>query len=299
MALALLLMVVLGNLYINSFTSQLTDSRNVALEHGARNAFTVLVRDIPSAGYANGATMESLVTTGMSVTDDCSGIASAIDMKAGFLAGRGTSASIKDCVSDAKTGDYTSTFKTPTDWVLVKGAIGEEIAEASLAASENYMISGVNNGKVFRTASTDPKAPGGIKDGVIRKYGFSLFYITKDDQLALLQLSGAGLVTKILAENVEAMRVRVGKAADNESGVTQLIGLSSTTDGWTAAEWNTIRSIELSILATTEVEPGYSDTREYKMGDVKVKAVSASQNRRRKLLTQTVYLYNLSYGQTQ
>ncbi|WP_299728218.1 PilW family protein [uncultured Endozoicomonas sp.] len=310
MVLALLLMGVLASIYINSFSIQMTDSRSVALEHDARNAMTLLIRDLSSAGYANGAPLGDVAVTGLTVTNDCSNLSSALNMSVGLLAGRGDDGSITNCsiAANAKTGVYTGTYQTPADWVLVKGAIGVEIDSADLIDADNvdvyknrnFLIANTVSGKIFKTGSSSLAIPSGFERGVIREYGFSLFYINTSNQLALVQLkNGALQAPVVIADNVEALRVRVGTAPDGDSGVTQLTGLNAATDGWGASDWNRVRSLEINLLVSTGTEPGYSDENVYQLGDVNYKAADSVKNKRRKLLTQTVFLYNLSYGQTQ
>ncbi len=292
MTLSLILLTGVATLYINTLGIQQNSNRIVDLNNNARTALTLISKDIASAGYANGAPIFDISTENYTVGSDCNNLASAKNLKVSLLAGRAT-ANIFGCVSDAKIGDYTADDGSPSDWILLKGAVGSIIEPANLQADTNYIIADVVDGKLFRSTS----APGGYQNASIREYRFSLFYLTENNELALLQLVNNSLTRIILANNILNFRVRLGMSDSHDGNVANFVEVPVNANNWTVGQWQNIRSVELNLLLSNEANTGYTNNNSYTMGDITVKGDGINQHL--SLASHSVFLYNQSFRQTQ
>lgn len=295
MTLSLFLLAGVGILYINTFTIQRDSNQRVDLNDNSRTALTVISKHLRSAGYANGLGIGSLDTNGLAINpanSDCDNLGAVYNSLTPFLAGR-SSADILGCAV-GQVGNYTVNAGSPSDWILFKGAVGPALefdpanGVNQLQVNTNYIFSNTQEGQLFR-GTIPPATP---EDEIIREYQFSLFYLFNNN-LQLTRLVNNSLVTDTVANNVESMRVVLG-FDDNEDGqVNRYTGVPANTQNWTANQWNNIISATIYILATSDNDPGYQDTRSYLMGDITVAA--PNDNRHRTLASTTVYLYNQAY----
>ncbi|WP_419536155.1 PilW family protein [Endozoicomonas sp.] len=282
--LSLFLLAGVAVLYLNTLTTQRDSSAMITLNDNARTALTIISRDLRSAGYNNGLPPGSISQNGLTVTDDCSGIAAALTPSPAFMAGRASN-DIFGCAA-GQTGNYTAADGLPSDWLLFRGAVGEVVNTP--LTNTNYLVANTQEGRLFRSAT----APLISDDQEVREYQFSLFYL-RDNQLKLTRLANDALVETTLANNIEAMRVFLGIDDDGDGQINRYQGTPANTNTWTEQQWNEVQSIKLYLLTTTDQVNNYEDHRTYQMGDITVQP--DGDNRHRRLASTTIYLYNHAY----
>ncbi len=290
--LSLLLLSGVASLYINSISIQQSSSRYTILNDNARTTLSLLSRNLGSAGYANGAQLEEISIGAFSVSNDCGGIASALDRNISFIAGRANN-NIFSCVTDARTGVYTGNNALPSDWLLIKGAYGPAIATNELLATGNYIIANTIEGRLFRGDT----APTGYPDAIIREYQFSLFYLNSNDELVLLRLANTALSKTVIANNIQSFRVRLGIAKEATGQITRTVEAPTNPAGWSREMWRRVRSVELNLLVQSNPDTSYTNNNSYLLGDITVNGQGDS--RHRLLASNTVYLYNQAIRQQQ
>ncbi|WP_299726607.1 PilW family protein [uncultured Endozoicomonas sp.] len=284
MVLSLFLLAGVATLYLNTFIAQRESSDMVLLNHNARSALAIASGDLKSAGFANGVAAGSISSAGYTVTDDCTGLASATQPFPSFLAGRGGN-NILDCAV-GQAGNYTAADGKPADWFLFKGTAGS--LTTALAATGNYLVANSQEGRVFRGTNAPDLSP----DQEIREYQFSLFYLA-NNELRLLRLDNDALVDTTLASNIEAMRVELGIDENGDGQVNRHQSVPADISNWSAGQWNQVQSVKIHLLARSPETNNYTDNRTYTMGDITVKG--GGDNRHRHLVSTTVFLYNHAY----
>ncbi|MGI9277487.1 MAG: PilW family protein, partial [Endozoicomonas sp.] len=86
--LSLFLLTGVAVLYWNVFIIQNDSSRAVSLNDSARAALTIISRQLRSVGYYSGLGSGSVNTNSLGVSNDCTGLASALNTTTSFMAGR-------------------------------------------------------------------------------------------------------------------------------------------------------------------------------------------------------------------
>ena len=291
--LSLLLLTGVAVLYMNTFVMQNDSSQMVTLNDNARTALTIISRHLRSAGYYNGLGSGSVDTGALTVSNDCAGLASALNTTTPFMAGRSSLNMLGGCAS-GQAGNYTAANGSPSDWLLFKGTSGSNLtfnsddAVNELQANTNYIFANTLEGKLFR-GKTPPSTP---TDEEIREYQFSLFYL-RNNQLMLTRLVDDGLVESVISNNVTSMRVILGIDETGNGQINRYEAVPASSTSWTANNWKQVKSAEIFLLTSSDPNPGYQDNRTYQLGDITVDP--AGDNRHRSLASTTVYLYNQAF----
>ncbi len=290
MTLSLILLAVVSLFYLTSVRAQNSAIAYSELNQNARIALTLITKDLSSAGYSNGVPFASVSADALSITgNNCRGLAAPDNVNVSFMAGQGPGANsdILGCVNNAGTGNYNSSDGAPSDWLLIKGAIGPEVDSADLQDDTSYLISNSTEGAIFIGKSPPP-----MPNGVIRPYLYNLIYRSADNDLIVLELDGNRLTPRVLASDVMQVRVRLGMANQPASSdIEQWIDAPATTEN--INYWRRVRAVEVNVLARGRQTTNINDTKEYDVGGITVKGKSSHSPA--ELMTQTVFLYNNRY----
>ena len=174
---------------------------------------------------------------------------------------------------------------------------------ANLAANTVYFRSSYEQGQIFRMTTT-PVTPPTFVAGSVPVDSFAVqtyvYYISpftvsatespKIPALYRVALQSDGTMQReLVASGIERMQVQYGRVLTSleTQYLNTLTGTSSATG---ATEWDGVKSVRIWLLARgLTVEPGYSNTTTYQMGD---QPFTAADGFRRQLFSTVVHFRN-------
>jgi len=290
----LLSTVVIGgavSIYLVSKSSYLEVEQVAAASENARFSMQVMTRSLRHvrffgpAGFLEGGELNTTPVDGISISDDCSAPAEALDPNSlVFGADLGASdTSLYDCIDDARPG---------TDVLVVKHLEPSPIYDAdpnnptaardgafsfptTLSAESFYVAANSEQAIMFfgGTASDIPDVSDGqpYANAVAYPYAFNVYYVREDTTSGVPKLSrktlewnGASMavVTEDLVEGLENLQVLFGEDNDGDGSPNRFSNASGITD------WDTVVSAKVYAIARSIVgDSSFTDDRTYTVGD--------------------------------
>tara|TARA_R110001599_G_scaffold145321_1_gene327579 strand:- start:29306 stop:30352 length:1047 start_codon:yes stop_codon:yes gene_type:complete len=291
MVLGLMLIAGAVSIYLASKRSYVEVEQVAALTESARFSEQIIGNSLRHAGFF-GQVPASLVDTDSNLTavaGDCTGLASAHNLKQFIFAATAASANVLGCIDDAMPD---------TDVLVVKHVIARPLMDGpregldpnnpehvngeieGLQDEKTYVMTNNVVGRLFDGNDVAPSitSGGAVPGGTAWAYQYEVFYIRDPDpdsnddtpQLSrkILVYDTGTLAMKVetedLAEGVENLRVLLGYASGASGEVDTYktpVEVSST------GNWSDVQSVEVFMLtrsATRDVQ--YTDKKTYQLG---------------------------------
>jgi type IV pilus assembly protein PilW len=299
--------IVIGGaiaVYLASKRSFTEGEQVASLSENGRFALQMLGYSARQIGFYGGANPADIRSDGMgTVIGDCTGTAAAYDTDNSFFAMRATSSVVAGCIIDAVPD---------TDVLVIKGVGTSPIYDADpedpLAArdglfsfptgqwssEQTYVIANSESGMLLDGGDTPPDVGEGSEFAlsVAWPYRLQIYYI-RDGVTPTLsrkvlawdaEAESMSIQTEDLVHGAENMRFRFGYDSNNDGGVDTLTYLGDIT------AWNRVTSLQIFLLLASDVvDPGYTDQKTYRLGDI---TVSPADSVRRLLLHSDITLRN-------
>lgn len=317
MTVALLVLGTVAALFGGTSRNRASLERAARLAENAHYAMELLRNDIAQAGY-----YDTLTTTAGGFTwrlrDPC---ATAIeDLGWSHPAGTAPPVNVRienapvpivgllpadatpPCVPDRKAGTA----------MLVVRFVGPEATPPALATGTPYLQlskcqletpNKLNLG-VFSKASADfvLRNVGCASVAEVKRFAVRTYYVASCDRcgvdtiptLKRAELTQDGIVVTPLAEGVEDLQVEYGIDANGDGTPDRYLAAPDPALGAGFGEWSNVTAVRLYLLARSiDVEPYYTDTKEFDLGPAGRRA-AANDGFKRMLLTSLVRPMNLA-----
>lgn len=312
MTIGMLILVALLGMLASSWTSSNSNRRTSEIEFDGRYALDTVINDLRQARFRgnNWAEPTAPTTTITPLTNEC--------LPAGAAAG--------SFVSNLRQGVWGANDSNPFSGSCIPAASyvrGDilvirkvsSIPAATLAANTLYFRSTYNAGEIFRgapvTACPAPissytapfdKVPciagtpsQGLDDFALQVSVYGIGPSSDDATLPALyrmtlQADGS-MAPELIANGIEHLQVQYGRATtDLNTRYYDADGVSGSSVDTVATEWDDVSSVRIWILArSATVEPGYTNTNTYTMGDA---SYTVNDGFRRNLRSAVVHLRN-------
>ena len=286
-ALALLTVVIVGNLYVSTSNGERTNSSASDISSSGRYALDTLRRDLMQAGFQgmSWAPPATPTTTIPAVAGDCSA-GFAINLGQAVW-GSNDSNPLTACIPAANysTGD-----------ILVVRRLSATAATA-LNATTLYLRSAYERAEVFLGSAPPalftqiPRFDYPLQTTVYYVSPFSNSSTESPKVPGLHRLvlgAGPALTDELVASNVENMQIQYGRTlTDLTTHFYNADGISSTA---TPSEWNDVTVVRIwLLLRATATELRYQDTSSYVLGD---QTITVNDGFRREVFSAVVELRN-------
>ena len=295
---ALFMLVGVSELYLSSLAGEKTNVDATDIGANGRYAMEVLRRELMHAGFRGVTWAEPTIpvtTTISTITGECA---------SGFVT------NLRQGVWGANDSNPFSTTCIPTaaystgDVLVVRHATTEAVS--SLSSTTIYLRSAYERGEVFQGSQSATLAatftqtpvynyPLEVKAYYVSKYTNSASESPNVPALYRSTLgAGPAMTAELVAANVEDMQIQYGRfTTDLNMRFYNADAVSTTANSTTTAtsEWDDVSVVRVWILVrATNVEPGYTNTNTYTMGD---KSVTVNDGYRRELFSTVVQLRNI------
>ncbi len=314
MTIGLVIIVALLGMLAASWTGASSNRRTSEIEFDGRYALATIQNDLRQAGFRGNSWAEPIAptTTITPITGEC--------LSSGATAG--------SFVSNLRQGIWGSNDSNPFSGVgncipagnYLRGDIlvirkVDSIPVSTLAANTLYFRSTYNAGEIFRgipsTACASPistyAAPfnnvpclagtprSGLDDFALQNFVYYIGPSTDDATLpalwrATLQTNGS-VTSDLIANGIEHFQVQYGRSTtDLNTRYYNANSIDGSSVDTAATEWDDVSSVRIWILArSSTVEPGYTNTNTYNMGDV---SYVVNDGFRRNLRSALIHLRN-------
>lgn len=310
MTIGMVILVALLGMLANSWTGAATNRRTSEIEFDGRYALATLQNNLRGARFRGNSWAEPTAPTTVitPIAGEClpSGAAAGSfvsNLRQGLWGSNDSNPFAANCAATYLRGD-----------ILVVRKV-DSIPVTTLVANTLYFRSTYNAGEIFKgvpaTGCASPisgyaapfdKVPcitgtpnSGLDDFTLQT---SVYYIapsTDDATLpalyrATLQADGS-MSSDLIANGIEHLQVRYGRfTTDLNTRYYDASGIAGSSVDTAATEWDDVDSVRVWILArSASVEPGYTNTNTYAMGDVNY---TVNDGFRRNLRSAVIHLRN-------
>jgi len=318
------------SIFVNNKKSYDTNNRVIELNSNIRFALSVIQDDLENAGFYGGLTYKDSISVGSNFNNNGCQFPYTDkdpDPDEALLVTLSTATDYpvlgKQASSNPESGCLAG-ITAGTDYISIRGVRGSNTADAALDSNRVYIRAGKTTGEFFASGLGAT-----ITDAADMnwKYYSSVYYICQNRLLRhnLVYSSASAawsldvLVGPDLPEDNDGNPdCDTSDAEHTEAGIENmqiLYGIDNGQDGVvdyytdggdidSKGDWSKIIEVKISLLARSDLENSYTDTKTYLVGDESVEPKitgtytlsEPSAYYHRSLLTNTSFVHNLWYG---